>query len=190
MYKENVVIVTKWLSHRKEEDSMDELKKMGEGGQATGGGPTLFYFFFSLSERALPYITVSSQWEYLIGPWPDPKLRLSFSSSAITLRAEHAKLPSLPQITLDKSNSGFLPSNRSNNIPTICEWILLSQHLLGYSLPVQHTLNGLNLFRLRTERNYNSKLNFSLYFGVFKYEKVSVVKFHLWNMKLWDLFFL
>lgn len=62
MYKENVVIVTKWLSQRKEEKiSMDELKKMREGGQASGGGPTLFYFFFSLSERALPYMIVSSQ---------------------------------------------------------------------------------------------------------------------------------
>lgn len=39
---------------------MDELKKMGEGGQATGEGPTLFYFFFSLSERALPCISFFS----------------------------------------------------------------------------------------------------------------------------------
>lgn len=163
-------------------------KKMGAGGQASSGGPTLFYFFFSLSERALPYMIVSSQWEYFIGPGPNLNLRLSFSSSAITLRAERAKLPSLPQITLDKSNSGFFPANRSNNVPTIMWMNSVKPTFIRVLSACPTYLKLTQPLQIEDWKKLQLKVVF-FYFGVFKYEKVSVLKFHLWNIKLWELFF-
>ena len=98
---------------------------------------------------------------------------------------------SLPPFLKSPGTNQICPDFQPTDItifPWLSEWIQLSQHLSGYCLPVQHTLNGSMLFRLRTEKNYSSTWYFDLYFEVFKNEKVSVLNYHLWNINYENYF--
>lgn len=166
-----MVRVTKWLSQRKKvEVGLDELKNLRSRGRP---------------EAEDQLHSVSSL------PWRSASIHHSFISVTVSFWAL-AKFSNLVLILL-LSWPSFLKSPWTNQtrpsfrptdltiFPRLFAWVQLSKHWFRVLSSCPTYLKWVQALQIEDWKKHNSTWPFYLYFGVFKYEKVSVLKFHLWN---------